>query len=430
MTAAAYQTGFGNHFSTEAEKGALPRQQNSPQHCPIGLYAEQLSGTAFTNPRLQNHKSWLYRILPSVKHTHQFTPYKQPHLISAEHNPTKTPPTALRWQPLSLPTTPTHFIDGWQTMVTNGSSSNHQGGTVSHYVANTNMTDCFFYNADGDLLIVPELGGLRIKTEMGVLEVEPNMLAVIPRGIRFQVDLTGDIARGYICETHGMPFQLPDRGPIGANGLAEEHHFEYPVAAYEDHRGEFTQIVKFMGQCWQSPIEQSPLDVVAWRGNYAPYRYDLRHFNPAWSVGWDHSDPSIFTVLTSPSARPGTANIDFVIFPTRWMVSEHSFRPPYYHRNIMSEYMGMIHGQYDAKETGFIPGGASLHNCMTPHGPDSDSYHNAIKEELKPHKYDETLAIMFESSLFWQVTEFALNSSSLETNYLDCWSGLAKQFTL
>lgn len=424
----SYQAGFGNHFSTEAETGALPRNQNSPQQCPMGLYAEQLSGTAFTCPRLVNHKSWLYRLRPSVNHSHDYRPYQQVNWVSPDHNTCITPPTQFRWQPMPIPSEPTDFIDGLYTMVTNGSCANHQGGSVSHYAINTDMTDRFFYNADADMLFVPQIGALLLKTELGHLKVEPNQIAIVPRGIRFQVALLDKSARGYVCETFGMPFQLPDRGPIGANGLAEEHHFEYPIAAYEQRDGAFVQIVKFMGRLWQCPMQHSPLDIVAWRGNYAPYRFDLKHFNPVWSVGWDHSDPSIFTVLTSPSARLGTANIDFVIFPARWMVVEHTFRPPYYHRNIMSEYMGMIRGEYDAKPNGFIPGGASLHNCMSAHGPDSDSFNKASNEDLQPYKYDDTLALMFESSLFWQTTEYALNTDLLEPDYLHCWQNLPMHF--
>ncbi len=428
MVDIAYQTGFGNHLLSEAIDGALPKNQNSPQKPPLGLYAEQLSGTAFTAPRRYNDKTWLYRIRPSVKHSNQFTPYEQPYILTADHNHCQTPPTQLRWGPLDIPKEPMNFIQGWHTMATNGSAANHQGGTVAHYIANTDMVDCYFYTADGDLLIVPQIGRLKIHTEMGVLEVAPQEFCVIPRGIRFQVKLLDGEARGYICETHGMPFQLPDRGPIGANGMAEEHHFEYPTANYEDSSGNFQQIVKFMGKCWQTQISHSPFDVVAWRGNYLPYKFNLNLFNPVWSVGWDHSDPSIFTVLTSPSGRVGTANIDFVIFPARWMVVEDTFRPPYYHRNIMSEYMGLVYGEYDAKPEGFKPGGASLHNCMSPHGPDTESFEKASNEDLKPHKYDATLAIMFESSLFWQTTEFALNTSSLESDYIHCWQHLSSHF--
>lgn len=422
-----YMSGFQNHFQTEAIKGALPKHQNSPQRCPLGLYAEQINGSAFTAPRRDNLVSWQYRIRPSVMHSHEFTLYQQTNFIGAPITDSITPPTQLRWNPLPIPTKPTHFIDGIHTMCANGHASS-AGGAIHLYACNQSMEQSFFYNADGDLLIVPQQGGLIIHTEFGIIDIEPTEIAVIQRGIRFQIKLKHKQARGYICETYGAPFELPSRGPIGANGLAEDRHFLTPTAAFEDNHGEFELICKFQGRCFSSHIKHSPLDVVAWFGNYAPYKYDLKLFNPVWSVGWDHSDPSIFTVLTSPSTTVGTANIDFVIFPARWMVVEHTFRPPYYHRNIMSEYMGLIHGVYDAKAHGFEPGGSSLHNCMTPHGVDKDTFDQASSSKLQPHKYDDTLAFMFESSLIWNTTRFALDSDMRQHDYIHCWNGLESQF--
>jgi len=423
-----YMNGFGGNFESENLKGALPKKQNSPQKVPFNLYAEQLSGSAFTALRHQNIRSWLYRILPSVKHCEAFTLVKDSLFHSAPLNEVITPPEQMRWDPLPLPSKATDFIEGIVTIAANGNSSEHSGGAVHLYAANRSMTDHYFYNADGDLLIVPQHGSLLLKTEFGLIEIKPSEIAVIQRGIRFQVELLEENARGYICETYGAPFQLPERGPIGANGLAEERHFQIPVAHHEEKQGQFTLIAKFNGHLWQAPIENSPLDVVAWHGNYVPYKYDLSLFNPVWSVHLDHSDPSVFTVLTSPSFTPGVANIDFVIFPARWMVVEETFRPPYFHRNIMSEYMGLIHGEYDAKQGGFVPGGGSLHNCMSGHGPDKKTYDAAVSAELKPHHYDATLAFMFESSKLWQLSAFALNTELRQKDYLKCWHDLQRNY--
>ncbi len=424
-----YLSGWGNMLESEAKVGALPKKQNSPQKVPFDLYPEQLSGTAFTVPRKTHLKSWLYRLLPSVKHSNTFELISNSNLLSADQNKVITPPDQMRWNPLPQPDKPTDFIEGIITMATNGSAAGHQGGAIHLYAANQSMTDHYYYNADGDWLIVPHQGELLLKTEFGRLTVKPTEIAVIQRGIRFQVELLTDDeevdanhwAAGYICETYGEPFMLPERGPIGANSLAEERHFQLPTAWYEKKKGQFKLTAKFNGHLWQSKIENSPLDVVAWHGNYVPYKYDLSLFSPVGSVHFDHPDPSIFTVLTSPSHSVGVANIDFVIFPPRWMVAEHSFRPPYFHRNIMSEFMGLIHGEYDAKSDGFKPGGSSLHNCMTPHGPDATTYQKATGVELMPEKYDHTLAFMFESSQIWQLTEFAKNTDLRQKDYLACW---------
>ncbi len=423
-----YQTGFGNHFATEAVAGALPQGQNAPQHVPLGLYTEQLSGTAFTVPRKHNLRSWLYRIQPSVMHD-KFSHYAAAVTwLSRMGAADPVDPTQLRWDPLPYPQKPTDFIDGLITYAMHGDLCQRIGAAAHLYAINLSMTDRFFYNADGDLLFVPQEGGLQLRTELGILELHPGEIAVIPRGIKFQVRLLDAQARGYVCENYGLPFQLPELGPIGANGLANPRDFQIPVAAYEEQEDNFILLTKFQGHFWQTQIKHSPFDVVAWHGNYAPYKYDLALFNTINTVSFDHPDPSIFTVLTSPSSLPGIANIDFVIFPPRWMVAEHTFRPPYYHRNIMSEFMGLIRGRYDAKEEGFLPGGASLHNCLSAHGPDKAAYDQATQTELKPLYYPNTLAFMFESYYVWQPTTLALNSLVLQKNYLDCWQDLDKQF--
>ncbi|MBL8170318.1 MAG: homogentisate 1,2-dioxygenase [Acidobacteria bacterium] len=421
MNTLQYQSGFGNECATEALPGALPVGQNSPQKAAYGLYAEQLSGTAFTAPRHQNRRSWLYRIRPSVLHK-PFQQIANGLLRSAPFNEVPPTPNQLRWDALPLPSAPTDFVAGLTTIAGN------DGIGIHLYAANRSMEGRFFYNADGELLIVPQLGRLRVHTELGILDVAPTEICVIPRGVKFRVVLLDEQARGYLCENYGALFRLPDLGPIGANGLANARDFQTPVAAYEDREGDFKLIAKFGGNLWEAEIGHAPLDVVAWHGNYAPYKYDLTRFNTINTVSFDHPDPSIFTVLTSPTDTPGTANCDFVIFPARWMVAEHTFRPPYFHRNIMNEYMGLIVGVYDAKEQGFVPGGGSLHNCMSAHGPDADTFAKASNAALAPQRYENTLAFMFESRAVFCPTKFALETPALQRSYFECWQGLPKQF--
>ncbi len=425
-----YVSGFANYFAVEAIEGALPKNQNNPQQVPLGLYAEQLSGSAFTKNRKDNFFTWLYRILPSVNHN-KFTSYELNSQFITPSFSTPQSPEQLRWQALPYPTMPTHFINGIKTLLGHGQVSMRSGAAVHLYACNSSMNEDYFYNADGELLIVPEEGSLQFKTEMGWLTVAPNEIIVIPRGVKFQVNLIDEKARGYICENFGEPFSLPDLGLMGPNCLAQARHFLSPTATFEDKQGNFNLICKYQGHLWQTDINHSPLNVVAWHGNYAPYKYDLSLFTVINSVSFDHPDPSIFTVLTSKSTVSGVANLDFVIFPERWLTMEHTMRLPYYHRNIMSEYMGLIKGQYDAKEgnnkSGFVPGGGSLHNCMSAHGPDANSYHKAITTELKPEYYQNTLAFMFESFYPWQVSEFGLTTEILEKNYIDCWD-LPRQF--
>ncbi|UNG21009.1 homogentisate 1,2-dioxygenase [Stutzerimonas zhaodongensis] len=417
-----YLSGFGNEFSSEALPGALPVGQNSPQKVPYGLYTELLSGTAFTVARSEARRTWLYRIRPSSHHG----PYQRlERQLCAELGPVT--PNRLRWNPQPFPEAATDFLDGLTCVVANAEPNQPAGASIYRYAANQSMERVFF-NADGELLIVPQQGVLRLVTELGVLEVAPLEIAVIPRGMRFRVELLDSTARGYVCENHGCALRLPDLGPIGSNGLANPRDFLTPVAHYEE-RDEPVQLVqKFLGELWVTELDHSPLDVVAWHGNNVPYKYDLRRFNTIGTVSFDHPDPSIFTVLTSPSAIHGMANIDFVIFPPRWMVAENTFRPPWFHRNLMNEFMGLIDGAYDAKADGFSPGGASLHNCMSAHGPDHVSTEQAIKAELKPHKIENTMAFMFETGQVLRATRQALESPQLQSDYDSCWAGLTKTF--
>ncbi len=422
--APAYMTGFGNHFATEAAAGALPVGRNSPQKTPMGLYAEQLSGTAFTAPRSENRRSWLYRLRPSAQHP-PYRPFDQGGVRSGPFDETAPNPNRLRWDPLEIPAAPTDWVEGLVTYGGNGDPDAGAGAGIHLYAANRSMTDRVFYDADGELLIVPQQGACRFVTEMGVIEASPGHLVLIPRGVRFRVEVDGP-ARGYVCENYGAAFRLPDLGPIGSNGLANPRDFETPVAAFEDADRPTECVQKYGGRLWATTFDHSPLDVVAWHGDLAPSRYDLGRFNTINTVSYDHPDPSIFTVLTSPSETPGTANIDFVVFPPRWMVAEDTFRPPWFHRNVMSEFMGLVHGAYDAKAGGFAPGGASLHNRMSGHGPDQASYDAAVRAELKPHRIDNTLAFMFETRMPIRTTRWAQETPLMQLDYDDCWSGFEK----
>lgn len=424
-----YQTGFGNEFSTEAVSGALPIGRNSPQKAPLGLYTEQFSGTSFTAPRVFNKRTWTYRIRPSVSHK-PFRQISNKLLKSAPFDEVVTAPNQLRWSALPIPESETDFIEGLVTIAGNGDSHSQSGMAVHIYRANKSMDGRFFYTADGEMLIVPEKGQVDLFTELGVLQIEPGEIAVLPRGLKFRIVLGAEEVRGYICENYGSFFRLPDLGPIGANGLANPKDFETPEAWFEDREGDFEIVAKFGGNLWSAEIDRSPLDVVGWHGNYVPYKYDLHKFNTIGSISFDHPDPSIFTVLTSPSAERGVANCDFVIFPERWMVSEDTFRPPWYHRNTMSEYMGLIYGQYDAKKEGFVPGGGSLHNQMSAHGPDADAFEKATNDKLKPTKYENTLAFMFESRYIIRPTKFAMETDALHSDYYKCWQDLRKNFNL
>ena len=423
-----YQSGFGNEFASEAIAGTLPEGRNSPQRVAHGLYAEQVSGTAFTAPRHQNRRSWLYRIRPAAMHG-EFKPFAQPNLHN-DFGSGPVTPDQLRWSPLPLPQAPTDFIDGLVTMAGNGSPASQSGIAIHMYAANRDMQGRFFYDADGELLVVPQQGRLHIETELGVIDVEPQEIAVIPRGIRFRIALPDGPSRGYVCENFGAFMRIPDLGPIGSNGLANPRDFLVPNAAYEDVEGEFELIAKFQGHLWRASIGHSPLDVVGWHGNHAPCKYDLRKFNTIGSISYDHPDPSIFLVLTSPSDTPGVGNMDFVIFPPRVLVAQDTFRPPWFHRNIASEFMGLIFGAYDAKAEGFAPGGCSLHNCMTGHGPDAATFEKASQADTrKPDYIDGTMAFMFESRNVIRPTVQALDAAHRQRDYQACWAGLRRNFT-
>ncbi len=424
-----YQSGFGNDFASEAVHGAVPDGRNSPQRAPLGLYAEQISGAAFTQPRAENRRTWVYRILPSARHP-PFTRIGNRALRSAPFGELEPDPNRLRWDPLPMPSqdTATDWIDGLFTVAGNGDVRTRAGMAVHVYAANQSMQDRYFVDSDGELLFVPELNTVILHTELGPLRVSPGEVALVPRGIRFRVELPDGYARGYLCENFGTAFTLPERGPIGANGLASERDFKAPHAAFEE-RGRPVEVVnKFGGNLWAADYDHSPLDVVGWHGNYAPYKYDTANFMALGTVSFDHPDPSIYTVLTSPGELPGLANVDFVIFPPRWLVGEDTFRPPWFHRNVMSEFMGLVRGAYDAKAEGFTPGGGSLHNTFASHGPDAETYEKASTAELRPQKLDDTLAFMFESRWTMIPTRQAMQAPHRQKHYDAVWSGLSRNF--
>lgn len=429
MGTLGYQAGFGNEFASEAVEGALPREQNSPQKTPFGLYVEEVNGTAFTAPRGVSRSSWTYRIRPSVTHR----PFRQidARLVrSGPFNEAPPTPNQLRWRPLPVPSDAADFVDGLITVGGNGDPAAQGGAAIHVYGANRSMHDRFFYDADGELLIVPQLGALRLHTEFGILEVQPAEVALVPRGIKFRVELIDAAARGFVLENYGLPFRLPDLGPIGTFGLANARDFLAPVAAFDDRDGDMRIVAKYGGAIWEAEIDHSPLDIVAWRGNYVPFKYDLRRFQCINTVTFDHPDPSIYCVLASPTAVPGTSNVEFGCFPPRWIVAEHTFRPPPFHRNVASEFVALLQGSYIGKGESFAPGSASLHNCMAGHGPDADTYRRATSSELQPQYLDDTMTFIIETQLPIRPTKWALESALLDRDYYKTWQGLTKSFRL
>lgn len=449
----AYQTGFGNTFESEVLPGALPIGRNNPRLVPYNLYTEQLSGTAFTAPRCENRRVWLYRIQPSVVAgdarpvvTSDDAPC---YFGGCDPRECRTEVNPLRWRPFPMvtPTTnttrpPTDFVSGTKLMCHGGDPAVKDGLAIYMYSFDASMSTAqrVMYNADGDFLLVPQQGTLQVVTEVGTLVVEPCQICMIPRGMVFQINLassssSNEAARGYLLEIYKGGLQLPELGPIGSNGLANARDFHYPNASCVLSKSEYEtphQILSKMdARLYEKASSHSPFNVVAWHGNYLPYKYDLRRFCAVNSVTYDHLDPSIYTVLTCQTDHAGTALADFVIFPPRVMATDfNTFRPPWFHRNTMSEFMGLIEGKYDAKE-GFMAGGASLHNCMTPHGPDTDTHTKATNDPCEsPTKFEGGLAFMFETCLPLKVAPEALdNAEWRETKYAECWQGLADNFT-
>ena len=436
-----YQAGFGNSFESQALAHALPRGRNNPRKVPFGLYTEQLSGTAFTAPRCVNRRTWLYRIQPSVVGSHALLqPCEQKFFGNHDPDGFQLDPNPMRWKPMPLEEGDgCNFLTGMKTLMASGSPLSKDGLTISMYTFSQDMIDDHLYNSDGDFLIVPQHGSLKIITELGRLIVHPKEICVIPRGIVFSVQrydpsLPDAVARGYVLEVFRGHFQLPELGPIGANGLANVRDFYHPTAWYVSDKHNYkkpcTIYNKFGGNLFFRLESHSPYNVVAWHGNYVPFKYDLQKFCAVNSVTYDHLDPSIYTVLTAVGSEPGTALADFVIFPPRVMATDDdTLRPPWFHRNTMSEFMGLVWGQYDAKAE-FQPGGATLHSTMTPHGPDAVSYDKAVGADCsKPTKFEGGLAFMFETTCMMKLSPYALNCEHRDKEYPQCWADLHDTFT-
>ena len=427
-----YQNGFGNVLESETIPGTLPQGRNNPK--TISLYTEQLSGSAFTQPRNLNLHTWLYRTQPSVVHNAQ-NPFQYGDFFGGGEDPTQgvLDPNAMRWSPFLSDddASSSHtFATGMHLLGSSGDPTTKSGLAIYVYLCRQDMKDSYMYNSDGDFLIVPQEGTLDVSTELGRLSVKPREIAVIPRGIVFSVNGNG---RGYVLEIYKGHFVLPELGPIGSNGLANARDVQYPVAWTEAPFSKGTPATlynKFGSRLWHKSITTTPFNVVAWHGNYLPFKYDLKNFCAVNSVTYDHLDPSIYTVLTCAGDEPGTALCDFVIFPPRWMSTDsNTFRPPWFHRNTMTEFMGLIQGGYDAKK-GFEAGGASLHSCMTPHGPDAVTYDKAVADPCdKPTYFSGGLAFMFETSHMLRLSKYALDHACRDVDYSKCWEQLPDRFS-
>jgi len=427
MTSALeYMSGFGNEFQSEAVAGALPQGQNSPQKCAFGLYSELVSGTVFTAPRALNRRSYLFRTRPTVA---------QPDFQRCELANFKTPPLefppypmAMRWDPYPLELARGDFLDGMTTICGNGSPVQQSGLAIHTYCANRSMTGRAFSNADGEMLILPQHGGIRVTTEVGLLEAAPGELVLIPKGMKFRVDLLSDVARGFVCENFGHPFVLPELGLIGSNGLANACDFLTPVAHFEDSDEPVELVHKYAGAFWSATMGHSPFNVVAWRGNWAACKFDMHRFVVLGAQMVDHPDPSIFCALTSPSHPVAGGNVDFMILPPRWLVAEHTFRPPGFHRSAVAEFLALIQGAHDTRASRFAPGASSLHNNWTAHGPDVATHDKGRVAELVPTKFEETLVIMLDSRFPYEIAPGGMDGPHRQLDCTSSWQGFQKRF--
>jgi homogentisate 1,2-dioxygenase len=420
-----YQSGFGNEFASEAVPGALPVGQNSPQRPPLGLYSELISGTTFTAPRAYNRRSYVFRARPSTNPV----PFEPLDSGSFKTPPLEIPPYpgALRWGPFEQVDLPKDFIEGLTTVCGNGSPQSQTGMAVHVYCANLSMTARAFSSADGEMLIIPQKGALRITTELGVIAAAPGEFVLLPKGLKFRVDLPDGTARGFVCENFGRPFVLPELGLMGSHGNANAIDFQVPVAAFEDGDRPTQIIHKYCGALWSAHLPHSPFDVVAWRGNYYPCKYDMRCFNTMGSLSWDHPDPAIFCALTSPSDEVMGANVDLLILPPRWVVADHSFRPPGFHRSAAAEFLGLIEGSHESRASGFPPGSMSLHNNWTAHGPDVGTVEAAQAADLKPQKIEDTLVFMLETRFPFQHSAAAMRAPNRQLDCAQGWAGFQRR---
>jgi homogentisate 1,2-dioxygenase len=424
--------GFGNVHASEALPGALPQAQNSPRHGAYGLHAELVSGTAFTALRAENTRTWLYRMRPAAQQG-ELAPFSQPTFTSEfDHEPVLA--NLAGFAPLPLPSAPTDFVDGLFTLGGAGSARLRRGYAVHLYAMNRNMEDRAFYDADGDLLVLPELGALTLLTELGVLDVKPGELALVPRGVRFTVLLAGTQARGYVAEVFGRRFTLPERGPLGSNGLADARHFRAPTAWAEDRLAKGYRVTaKIGGALHQATQDYSPYDVVAWHGNHCPHVYDLSLFTPAGYTRIDHPDPSIYTVLTAPLDETGAHSLDLVVFPPRWDATEHTFRLPFFHRNATTEINGIVH-EVPSDDGMFAPGAVFITPSMTPHAATAAGVDRHLAEAPdkidRPHRYTErALWFQFETALPLSLTPWAVSAPHRHADWHARWGVYRSRFS-
>ncbi|GAD98612.1 homogentisate 1,2-dioxygenase, putative [Paecilomyces variotii No. 5] len=384
-----YQVGFGNRFVSEAVPDTIPRDgRNLPQRANYDLYIEQLNGTTFVTCRKDMFNVWFHRIRPSCAHK-ALKPLEYKHdivsVFSSQNEGVSFVPFNNEWGPLEIPleSKPTNFWQGIKTILGHGDPTLKEGVAVHQYAANLSMDKEAFVNHDGDYLFVPQQGRLDIQTELGRMMVLPGELFVIPAGLRFKVSLPDGPSRGYIQEIFGSHFELPDLGPIGSNGLALPQDFEIPVASYDLDTSSWEIITKLAGKLYHYEQAHTPFDVVGWHGNYVPYKYEIEKLL-ALSSSKDQLDPSAYTILTAKSKIPGVSITDFCAFTPKWVNSLNSWRPPYYHRTMGAEVMGMVRGEYGGSAKTLEPGALTCDNAYVPHGETYDAWKKHAFVDLEP----------------------------------------------
>ena len=422
-----YLSGFGNALSSEAREGVLPPRQNTPRKVPFGLYAEQINGTGFTLERAHNQRVWLYRLRPQIVVSGwEKLPASQ---FVGRFDEGSVSPELLRFAPQAWPETDVDFIGGLVTFAGAGDPCAKTGFAIHQYAASVDMVRRAAANLDGDLLVVPQEGALRVQTELGWLLVSPGEILILPRGIRFRVELPDGRARGFVGELFNGHYRLPERGLVGANGLADERHFRAPVASFEDLEAPYEIVHKQGGDLWRTTVNASPFDVVAWHGRYAPFKFDLMDFNAYWGANWDHSDPSILTVLTSPHDDHGRNAVDFAVFRGRWDATQDTFRPPYMHRNSAVEFNAVI--KSPRTKGAYRPGAVTYTPYLMPHGVSVSGYEAAVGQSdehaNEPRRSsDDELWIQFESTYLLRVMPWILDSPQRDRAYTGQFEGFRK----
>ncbi|ORX94816.1 homogentisate 1,2-dioxygenase [Clohesyomyces aquaticus] len=433
----SYQCGFGNRFASESIPSVLPRGQNCPQRVKYDLYSEQLNGSSFVSARQALQHVWMYRIRPSVVHgelsrsdlNSKLEAYFGPANPRVEYNPSQQ-----AWNPFPVPeaspSSSIDFVHGLRTVAGQGDPTSKQGIAIHIYTANASMQNRAFCNNDGDFLILPQQGRLDIQTELGNVMVRPGELAVIQAGIRFKVSLPDGPSRGYIQEIFGAHYELPELGPIGSNGMALPRDFEYPVASFDLDSSSIWEIVyKLAGTLHSCHQPHTPFDVVAWHGNYAPYKYAIEKFINMANVERDQADPTIYCVLTARSIIPGVSLTDFLVFTPKWISTTNTFRPPYYHRNMSTEVMGLVYGTYGGSSHVLEPGGLSYEASYMPHGETYETWKMATTQDLRPTRAcEDTLAFMFHVSVPLMLTQWAMESPARNPTDVKVLAGFEGHF--